>query len=235
MLCWNGTSWSALPSPTPERLLSIWGRGAGDIWVAGDKGRAFRWDGKRWNAIDTGTSESLTWVRGTAHAVWIFGTRNTARYVDAGGVKTVPNGWLSAGPRAVLASQDEDLIVYGPPLLRARRGTLEPAPKELDDLVKQVRDVHAIASSPQAGLWVNGDEHLVRLQGGARQDGVAVLGSYRLWVGPRDDVWAAGPRGLVHRQAGAWKFSLAHLPAALAITALDGDAQNLWAVGPGRG
>jgi hypothetical protein len=234
VMCWSGQSWSTLPPPTPERLLSIWGRQADDLWVVGDKGQAFRWQGKRWTAINTGTAESLTWVRGTADAVWIFGNRGAVLRVDGGGVKAVSNSGLHGRPKAILGGVGEDLFVYGPPFVRVRDGAVMPVPKDLSDLVRRAADVQAIAGSPALGLWIYGNQKILGLDGGAKSDGADVIGTYQLWVGAKDDVWAApmpGAPAFLHREGGRWKRSVAHLPSDVAIVALSGDGENLWAVG----
>jgi hypothetical protein len=233
VMCWSGQSWSELPAPTPERLLSIWGRRVDDLWVVGDKGQAFRWDGQRWTAIKTGTTEALNWVRGTTDGVWMFGSGGAGIRVDAGGIKSVSSA-LHGRPKAILGGDGDDLVVYGPPLVGAHEGALVAVPKELSDLLKFAATIQAIAGSPARGIWAYGDQKMFRVEGGAKRDSVDVLGSYQLWVGPKGDVWAApmtsGP-AFLHREAGAWKRSVAHLPPDLPITAMSGDEEDLWMVG----
>lgn len=61
-----GDKLSEVQSDAFGRVLTIAGSGPRDVWAAIDKGPMLRWDGARFQAIDTGTTRSL-------RGLWFFG------------------------------------------------------------------------------------------------------------------------------------------------------------------
>lgn len=53
-LRWNGSGWSRVPSGTTDRLWSVRGNGASDVWAVGMYGTIIHLDGAAWAMGDGG-------------------------------------------------------------------------------------------------------------------------------------------------------------------------------------
>src|SRR5688572_20283063 len=53
----------SFPTPAPN-LFDIWGTGLDDLWVAGEKGAVFQYDGTQWIEHVTGATEDLRSISG---------------------------------------------------------------------------------------------------------------------------------------------------------------------------
>ena len=73
------------PLPQGNRLASMCGRSASDVWAAGDGGTLLHWDGTSWSRIATGTTADLAdiWCA-PGGEVWTVGQEKVLRL--SGGV-----------------------------------------------------------------------------------------------------------------------------------------------------
>lgn len=57
----SGGGWTRDPTPTTDRLLTVWGTGPADVFAVGGLGdaQALHWDGGRWSALTTLGLEAL--------------------------------------------------------------------------------------------------------------------------------------------------------------------------------
>jgi hypothetical protein len=66
----ESTPWQEVFTELPGALISVWGEGDGDVWVAGsDPGDGngamlLRYDGERWVRLATGVERDLWWIHG---------------------------------------------------------------------------------------------------------------------------------------------------------------------------
>jgi hypothetical protein len=104
----DGQGWSVQPVPGSGRLQAIWGVGPDAVYAAGEGGTLLRYDGERWTAMDSGTSETLTGVWASSESdVWTISATRVRRH-DGRGWRVMftfadedPNGraWISgSGP-----------------------------------------------------------------------------------------------------------------------------------------
>ncbi|MEV2256987.1 hypothetical protein AB0I94_41710 [Streptomyces sp. NPDC050147] len=73
---WDGTNWSALPSPPPGNIGELDSSGPYDIWALSGEQTAQHWDGTRWNATRLPYEASDLAVVGPDD-VWAVGSRST--------------------------------------------------------------------------------------------------------------------------------------------------------------
>lgn len=73
---WDGTRWSAVPSPPPGNVGDFEAAGADDIWALDSERTAQHWDGTRWTATRLPYDASDLAVAGPDD-VWAVGSRST--------------------------------------------------------------------------------------------------------------------------------------------------------------
>src|SRR4051812_796274 len=77
----RGLKWTSVPSPTPERLLNIWGSSSTDIWIVGQHGtqetEVFHYDGTSWSTVLAGSFLPSVWGT-SASDVWAVGCCTTS-------------------------------------------------------------------------------------------------------------------------------------------------------------
>lgn len=119
-------SWrSVFAQPLDRSVLSVWGTGDSDVWLAGGglgvAGRGAlltRWDGARWQEIATGRSETLWWVFGTpAHTpaqpdIWAVGENGLVLRYNGQQVTVVPSS-TTATLYGVWGASANDLWLVG--------------------------------------------------------------------------------------------------------------------------
>ena len=77
---WDGVQWttSSTTATRPAGVHSIWGASATDAWAVGDLGATLHWNGSEiWWPYDSGTSNNLTGVWGSANGMFAVGTPGT--------------------------------------------------------------------------------------------------------------------------------------------------------------
>jgi hypothetical protein len=112
---WNGAKWEAV-APLDQFPKRFWGVAPDDIWLVGLGGASWHWDGKRWTAVPTGTSEHLFSVWGSSRGdVWAGGESGTLLRWD--GAAWRPWSMLyQDGPTVVaLAGTAEDFVIAAGP------------------------------------------------------------------------------------------------------------------------
>jgi hypothetical protein len=82
---WDGSTWSAWPSPTKENLFAVSGAAPNDVWAAGYAGTVVHWDGARWSVQQL---PAVDWTAGR----WGIGLESTEWWLVS---STAPNDvWL---------------------------------------------------------------------------------------------------------------------------------------------
>jgi hypothetical protein len=85
--CWEN------PLPQPRDLFAVWGASASDVWAAGARGVALRWNGSEWKQVGTGTTQRLRGVWGrSASQVWLVGDAGTILYWNGLGFAVQASG-----------------------------------------------------------------------------------------------------------------------------------------------
>jgi hypothetical protein len=118
VLRWDGTSWSSLPTGLStvfnvDRLLSVWGTSATNLYTAGYAGRLMRWDGSMFTTISTGTTLPLHAIHGSsANDVWVVGAGGVIHRYDGSVWQSMPSG-MSANLNGVYAITPSDVWIAG--------------------------------------------------------------------------------------------------------------------------
>ncbi|MCU0685967.1 MAG: hypothetical protein MUF34_27605 [Polyangiaceae bacterium] len=166
----------ALPLAVPRRgdgelpaLLKVWGDGAGDVWLVGDRGTALRSrDGGPLDVLATGTRERLFAAHGAGGDVVAVG--GTGRGVVLEGAGPFAERAPEATPllQGVHVSADGEAWAVGQrgTVLRRAAGVGWASVDHGLDL-SQVESLHAVWRDPQGGVWaVGGNVLSPRLDGG---------------------------------------------------------------------
>lgn len=67
--------------PTLQRLRGVWMSDPDNAWAVGDAGTLLHHDGKSWTKVDSGTTEDLLTIHGTARDdIWIGGSASLLHY-----------------------------------------------------------------------------------------------------------------------------------------------------------
>jgi hypothetical protein len=96
--CNDGWCTSSLGANVP--LSGVWGRSADDVWVIGEHGNIFHWDGCTWSPSKSNTSSYLLYVTGSVpNAGWVLGYAESGQ--SSGTLHWNGSGWAlsSDGPR----------------------------------------------------------------------------------------------------------------------------------------
>ncbi len=176
-------AWQTVLSGMPGAALSVWGTSARDVYVVGADARdgtgawAVRFDGQRWNRIDTGLrGESLWWVHGvTPSQVYMVGTSGTVLRFDPTTGRTER---MQTPGRATLFG------VWG----------------------MAADDVWAVGGDPagQTGALWHFDGRAWRDVALPDNLGASAI-LYKVWGRARDDVWVVGSNGTtIHWDGRAW-------------------------------
>jgi hypothetical protein len=65
----------------PPVLQSVWAQATDDAWIVGTGGTILHWDGKRWSAQASGTTNDLSGVwEGKMGDVWVVGAGTILRH-----------------------------------------------------------------------------------------------------------------------------------------------------------
>lgn len=70
----DGGAWSEVAAPAVGLLVWVYGFGPDDVYAVGVEGAAVHWDGDAWNVLDSGTTQDLWGVWGSAtDDLWAVG------------------------------------------------------------------------------------------------------------------------------------------------------------------
>lgn len=203
-------SWRAVTPELDRSVLAAWG-GGGEVWFAGgDLGvggtgpLAGRWDGTRFEELDTGQPNSLWWVWGApdGSAIWMVGERGTVLRRVGDRFEVVPSG-TEATLFGVWGSSADDVWIVG--------GT--PGPDEPDKDLVLHWDGATLAREPLPA-----------------PRGTALL---KVWGSGPADVWVTGEGGtLWHRGATGWTDRSAEIGTAYSLFSVHGcGADDVWVTG----
>ena len=216
LMHWDGSQWSGVPSPVKDDLLAVWGTSATSVWAGGTGGRLLHWNGTAWSPVDSGTGSRILDVWAAApEELWVATFDGLRRCTPAGCQAFAgPEGpGVGFAPVRVRGTSRDD--VY---FLRTDRGSLV-----VNHLVAGVwRNRLQLEGRGALELAVVGPEELF-ISGGDSVAGLVARwhgfgwelsphrsrGLFGLWASGRDDVWAVGAGGEIHRKdAQGWRSVL---------------------------
>lgn len=236
---------ASFPAEAPN-LFDIWGTGIDNLWVCGEKGAVWQYDGARWIEHHTGATEDLRSISGEPDGpIYAVGARGTiVRYFEGiwavepyptilgpDGVTELPPADLNdvvavVGAREALAVGTGGRILY-----RAYESPWT------DNVSGTVETLNAVIAQPGWAVVVGNLGMILRLRGGGwqrqRVDGLTVP-LQSLWGVDADNFYIGGLDGTLLR-AGAGD-SITQLPGAPQVYLRDlwgTSMDDLWMVGWG--
>ncbi|MBZ5710876.1 hypothetical protein [Nannocystis pusilla] len=201
----DDATWEIVEKGLPGSLMSVWGRGADDVWIVGadaGSGPAVKhWDGAAWSELDAGSPGHLWWVSGLGDGVWMSG--------DAGRVLRYDRNDMSSKTWAMPTTER----LYG----------VFPLAED---------DVWACGSDEQntAGVIWRYDGDVWAAPADLTPELMAGFACFKIWGSGPDDLWFVGYGGVVLRyQGGTW--SRIELPADRPLFTVHGAGGDVFAVG----
>lgn len=200
ILHYDGSQWNQMQSPVSEILSSVSGTSGSDVYAAGGAGAILHYDGTGWQKMTspaTGPVQSICADCGPAAAAGANG--DVMRLIDGSwrSERLTGEPWLYAIARA-----DTDLWAIGAHALYKHDGSAWSS--ETRGTIPILR---AIASTPEQGLIVAGDNGSVML-GGTEEWRFEDIGAlHRLnaaWASPAGDVFAAGTNRIFRHAGDRW-------------------------------
>ena len=200
----DGWCWEH-PRPHGENLYAVWGRGADDVFAAGDHGLVMHWDGTRWRRMDTGTDRPLYSLWG--NDVMTAGGNDALLRLEGSAWSTVPNEhwnhalWGFDGP-SLLAVEPGGRIYVSPDGGRSWS----------DHHHAQILLTSLWGPAPDRLVAVGGAGTLLRYDGRAWApdpiplDGIEQLDLQDVW-GHGDQVFVATTEGTLHFDGATWTAS----------------------------
>jgi hypothetical protein len=191
----DGT-WSVVPGFTatvPLRAVAV--RSAGDVFLAGDQGGAWHYDGTNVNPVNTFGGANVNALRVCGGDVWLVGDRGLVSRFD-GAAAFNPVGGLSGTLRAISCPSADDIWVAGDYSLSHFDGQSWSAADTGGINNQPWRAVYASSEE----VWVTGETnyllHCDRISGAceAIQDpaGLRLHGGYGLWASGPGDLYLVG-------------------------------------------
>ena len=228
--------WTSVPSGATQRLTSVWGSSASDVWAVGYE-TILHYDGKSWSNVSSsliGTGAYLWGVWGTSPSnVWAVGYVNyaapTILHYNGTSWSSVPSGttnlllhvWGSS-PSDVWAVGNGGTIVH----YNGSAWSTSYVPSEA--MSEQLSGVWGVSASD---VWVAGGHVILHYNGTDWS-----LGSSAMWVGvvggtSASDVWAASSVQTLHYDGAHWSSGTTVSTAPDGPTGFWGSSpSNLWAV-----
>jgi hypothetical protein len=200
VLLYDGSSWTSLGYPGGQ-LSSLWGASPDDVYVSGEKGLMYHFDGVEWTPVDSGTGKGLVKMWGRS-ADDIFAVGNAGAIVHYDGSEWQP---LASGITAYLdgvwGDASGDLYVWsGNGTYHRKHGTeWVSRPVVAGDLSGVVTSgPSTMITSDNSLLQVDGDE-VTRVRGGPPRNLNGV------WTAPNGEVFAVGRSDAIERRiANGW-------------------------------
>ena len=223
--------------PAPHGLLTVFGTGPEDVWVAGEEGALARFDGRDWRAFSTPVTAPLRGLHGTGPSdVWAVGEHTILHFDGEAWVEvlrdpreTLLDVWVSPRGEAWIAGHsDRDDRA----LLRRWDGV-----EWHRHVLTTALTFWAVWGSQDGQVWIAGtaiDGNGLVLRGTA--DGVDPAGyvgpSIRdIWGESDDSVWVAAYQGGFQHWDGERWSQYAAPDDARVMAATGSDAEHAWAVG----
>lgn len=212
-------SWRVEHSVDDGALLSVWGSGPHDVWVAGgqaDRGLLLHSDGARWEVVDVAADHLLWWVYGVGKdEIYAVGDGGLILHFDGDAWARIPSGTSKQLFGVWGATEDDVWIVGGDP-----QGEIGDAVLLHGDAsgFRQVELPQAFASRALFKVYGHGvgdvvmvgtDGVILRSDGTTwRRDPAPTDASlFSLWGRSRDDMYAVGGFGdgvVLHFDGASW-------------------------------
>jgi hypothetical protein len=196
--------WSPVSkSITDAELTALWADTPSNVWTAGAKGNAFRWDGQNWTPSPTGLATRFNKLWGSGpNDIWAAGSPTSARWNGTGWTEVADAGLTEMDGVWGFSSQD----VYGSYVSTEHWNGASWSPVGglgagcLDVWGSASNDVWAVGNEGDVGHWKDSTwttELLPTI--GVSQRLEAIHGS------AANNVWIAGTGAMWHYDGTGWK------------------------------
>jgi hypothetical protein len=224
--------WRELPVGATSFLWGVWGTSDVDVFVVGEGGNIFHYDGTTWSAMSSGTTDRLTGVWGSAsNDVYAVGwsTAGTADLLHFDGTTWSPIQVLLSSLQAVWGSGPNDVFVGGGVDMLHYDGTTWTALPSLSKYVQAIwgsgpGDVYLVAGDNVVG-------EIDHYDGSAFQHVASGAGLKGIWGSGPGDVFVVGfgANGdvIMHFDGTSWTSTF---PSGIGTTTLSLAA--VWGSGP---
>lgn len=150
MLRWDGATWATVPATlgsTAKSWTAIWGADKDHAWAVGSFGQISKWNGAKWVAEASGTSQTLRGVWGSGpDDVWVVGDGGTVVHWD-GAAWTLRKPETVASLRDVWGTGPDDVTVVGSDGTILHWDGTEWDDRSLDDFQNQLEAIWGWGSS----------------------------------------------------------------------------------------
>lgn len=234
----GNTGADPMGAQVPDNLFAVWANGKNDVWMAGQDGKTWRWNGVQWQQYTSPAQRPLyaLWGRAT-NEVWAVGdpympnggAPNQANLQQWNGSAWTPRleGMPTVGSyyRVWGRGKDEVFAVGGPGLVRwdgTRWSTEASFPRDLT--------YNAVWADASTVVAAGTGGSIARKRGGGEFTRERGGDTYLLAVQAfsANEVWAVGYPGLVRRFDGSTWSTVTDLPQVVAKT----EFKRLWGSGP---
>jgi hypothetical protein len=114
ILRYDGTGWSAVPSPTTDNLNGIWRYSASHGFAVGDSGTILHYDGLNWLTIASPTTNTLNFVWGFSDQyAYAVGDDGTVLFYNGSWTIPMPPGTFPVTLNAIWGSSGSDIFFIG--------------------------------------------------------------------------------------------------------------------------
>jgi len=162
---YDGTTWTAMASPTTDALYGVWGAASNDVWAVGRGGLVLHYDGSTWTAVNVDTDIELyvAWGSGPSD-VFVCGQDGAMLHFDGSTWTSMSTGlgegtalmWVNgSGPNDVYACSDMGNVLH------YDGATWTDISNELPVDPASEWYYYAIWSSGPENVWVVGDGGMV--------------------------------------------------------------------------
>lgn len=213
-----------------SKMFAIWGVSPSEVWLVGDFGSAYRWDGKTWVSkpiAHLSGSQVLSVWGASANEVWASGdTARVARWNGAAWAPfPTPTEIGTSTVRKIYGSAAEDVWMIGNNGLIM---TVDGGAMDLRVYSTAYNDLHGLWVSEGGAGWAVGTQNTVftREDGGWTPTAINTGNFTEVWGVAEDLVYATDTSGRIWNWDGQ-KWAIAHLmPGGRSISGLHGTGPN---------
>lgn len=206
-----GSRWVITPSGTSATLRALWGVGRRDLWAVGDRGTVLRWNGGRWDAVESGVTVNLSAVGGDGRELWVGGEGGALlrfrdpgfQRVDTGSAEDV-QALFAAEPSGGSGGEGSGAwaVGSGGTVLRLRAGGVTRQSAQVTD-----QRLYALWGRGASDLWAAGEGGVLLHHDGAAWSRWPIPATGRLtalWGSGAQDLWVGG-EALLHHDGRDWR------------------------------
>ncbi len=204
ILHYDGTSWSAMASPTTDNLNSIWGSSSTHAIAVGDNGTILHYDGLNWLEAQSNTTNNLNgiWGSSTVYAFAVGDAGTFLYYYNGSWSSPMPPGTIPANLNAVWGSPDKanDTYCVGDGGTIGHFGGSIPGGFMDSGTTENIKDIWGSSSRNVFAVGNNGTFLLYNGNGNswsAIMSGIYTINFNAIWGSSNTDIFVVGDGGTI--------------------------------------